>query len=310
MRVSSLMLRSLLALGLITSGCSGQGEKSAPSEPSQSTFDTPDAAAEALYKAAAASDTSALIALFGPNSREILGQADHVQAKREREVVVAAMRERWYLEGEGTRREIVIGNEDHPLPIPLVEEGGKWRFDTEAGKDELRFRRVGRNELDAMEVAAAFVEAQKEYAAQSHDGVAKGAYAQKALSDPGKHNGLYWPVEEGQPLSPMGELAAKASTEGYGGENVRREPLYGYYFKVLTAQGPSAPGGEKSWIVDGAMRGGFGLLAWPAEYGASGVMTFMVGPDGALRQKDLGDETPTAAAAIMRFDPDSSWTAP
>lgn len=310
MRVSSVLLLTLVALGVIASGCTGQGERPAPSEPSQSTFDTPDAAAEALYKAAAANDTSALIALFGPNSREILGQSDHVQAKREREVVVAAMRERWYLEGEGTTREIVIGNEDHPLAIPLVDEGGKWRFDTEAGKEELRFRRVGRNELAVMDVAAAFVEAQKEYAAESHDGVAKGAYAQKLLSDPGKHNGLFWPVDEGQALSPMGELAAKASAEGYGGENARREPLYGYYFKILTAQGPSAPGGEKSWVVDGTMRGGFGLLAWPAEYGASGVMTFMVGPDGALRQKDLGDETPTAAAAITRFDPDSSWTAP
>jgi hypothetical protein len=237
-----------------------------------------------------------------------LWQSDRVQARREREVLIAAMRERWYLQGEGSTREIVIGNEDYPLAVPLVEENGKWRFDTEAGKEEIRFRRVGRNELAVIDVATTFVEAQKEYAAESHDGVPKGAYAQRILSEPGKHNGLFWPVEEGKPLSPMGEFAAKAAAEGYSGENARRDPYHGYFFKVLTAQGPTAPGGEKSWIVDGAMRDGFGLLAWPAEYGASGVMTFMIGPDGVLREKDLGSETPTFAVAIDRFDPDSTWT--
>lgn len=300
MRISSLYLASVL--GLAVAGCSAKDGGSA-----QQTFDTPDAAVEAFFKAISKTDTTALLAMFGPNSREIVIPADQVQAAHEREVVRAAMIERWWLEGDSNTRTIVVGNESYPMPVPLVQEKGKWRFDTEAGKQEVLFRRVGRNELAAMDVLSAFVQAQHEYAAKSHDGVSKGTFAQRVLSDSGKHNGLYWPTTgKDTAQSPMGELAAEATAEGYG-NNARTAPYHGYQFKVLKGQGANATGGEKSWIVNGAMTGGFGFLAWPAEYGSSGVMTFIVGPDGVIRQKDLGDDTPAQAQAIAAFNPDSSW---
>jgi len=303
MRISSLYLASVLGLGVALSGCSTKGPGS-----SQQTFDTPDAAAEAFFKAISKNDTTALLAIFGPSSRALVIPADQVQAARERQVLTAAMIERWWLEGDSNTRTIVVGNESYPLPVPLVQEKGKWRFDTDAGKDEVLFRRIGRNELAAMEVSSAFVQAQDEYAAKSHDGVPKGVFAQRVVSDSGKHNGLYWPpTGKDTAQSPMGELAAEASAEGYGGKDVRTAPYHGYLFKVLKSQGANAPGGEKSWIVNGAMTGGFGFLAWPAEYGSSGVMTFMVGPDGVIRQKDLGNDTPAQAQAIAAFNPDSSW---
>jgi len=273
------------------------------------TFDTPDAAAESLFKALSRNDTTALLAFGGPKSRELVIPADQVQGAHERQVIVAAMMERWWLEGDstGNTQTIVVGNESYPLPIPLVKENGKWRFDTEAGKQEVLYRRVGENELSAIQVSAAFVQAQHEYAAKSHDGKPKGAFAQRVLSDSGKHDGLFWRTTgKDTAQSPMGELAAEASAEGYGKQG-GRAPYHGYFFKVLTGQGAGAPGGEKSWVTNGLMTGGFGLLAWPAEYGSSGVMSFMTGPDGVVREKDLGDSTASAAAAIAGFDPDSSW---
>jgi hypothetical protein len=294
---------AILGLGVAMSSCSKR-----PAE--QQTFTTPEAAVEAMFHALSKGDTTALHALLGPDAPEVMNRADPVQAARDRQVVAAAMVERWWIEGEGPTRTVVVGNEDYPLPIPLVQGKGRWRFDTAAGKEEMLYRRIGRNELAVMDVAGAFVEAQHEYAARSHDGVSKGAFAQRVLSEPGRHDGLYWPATPADSApSPMGELAAKAAAEGY-----RRQegptPFHGYFFKVLTSQGPSAPGGERSWIVGNRMTGGFALLAWPADYGKSGVMTFLIGPDGELRQQDLGTDTGARAEAINAFDPDSSWSTP
>jgi hypothetical protein len=298
----TLLTRLVFGAALLACGCASAGRSS------QTVFDSPEAAVEAMFKAATASDTTALLAIFGPESREVLMPADAVQARREREVMVAAMIERWWLDGEGNTRTVVIGNENFPMAIPLVQEQGKWRFDTAAGKEELLFRRIGRNELAVIEVAEAYVDAQKEYAAQGHDGAPKGAYAQRILSDDGKQNGLYWPTKPGEAPSPMGDMAAKAAADGYR-KSERSNPYHGYYFKVLKEQGANAAGGPRSWIEGDAMTGGFGLLAWPAEYRASGVMTFLVGPDGVVRQKDLGEATPTLAESIKAFDPDQSWAA-
>ena len=299
-----------VALGavLLVCGCSQANKTSSPGgKTAQTTFDTPEHAVEALFKAASANDTTALLAMAGPDSRDVVIGADPVASKRERQVVVAAMIERWWLEGQGDTLTVVVGNESYPMPIPLVKENGTWRFDAASGRDEVMYRRIGRNELAVIDVAAAFAEAQHEYAMQSHDGVPKGAYAQYFLSDPGKENGLYWAqATPKSPLSPMGELAAKAASHGYG--QSKADPYWGYYFKMLTAQGANAPGGAKSWIEGNRMAGGFGMLAWPADYGGSGIMTFMVGPDGAVRQKDLGQETSTLVAAMTTFDPDTSWT--
>lgn len=293
-----------LVAALIAAGCS-----ISPRE-SQRTFATPEAATEAMFQAISKGDTTALFALLGPDSRPLVIRADKVQTERERQIVTAAMIERWWLEGEGDKRTIFVGNESYPLPIPLVAENGKWRFDTATGKEEILYRRVGRDELAIMDVAAAFADAQHEYAAKGHDGTPRGAFAQRFLSDTGKHNGLYWPATTADATpSPMGELAAKAASAGYQ-RGDRGAPYHGYYLKVLTEQGPHAKGGQRSWIVRGAMTGGFGLIAWPAEYRASGVMTFMVGPDGAVRQRDLGEDTDALAPAITAFDTDSSWSIP
>jgi hypothetical protein len=294
-----------LVATLFAWGCSMPGAKSAPS-----TFNTPEDAVQAMFRAISTHDTTAMVALVGADYEDLVVGADPVQAKRDREVVTVAMIERWWLDGEGDTRTIVVGNENYPLPIPLVQEKGRWRFDAASGKDELLYRRIGRNELAVMDVAQAYVDAQREYASRSHDGVRRGAYAQRFRSDEGKQNGLFWPSKPGEEPSPMGDLAAKASAEGYGQEGMRGSPYHGYRFKILTEQGPSAAGGQRSWVENGVMKGGFGMLAWPAEYGESGVMSFMVGPDGVLLQKDLGEDTNALAMAITAFDPDSSWSTP
>jgi hypothetical protein len=279
---------------------------------SEKTFPTPDAAAQALARAVLGDDTTALLEIMGKESRPLIIPSDKVQAARDRQVVAAAMTERWWLEGEGdSSRTLVMGNESWPFPIPIVQEKGTWHFDVAAGRDEVLHRRIGANEIAVMEVAQAFVDAQKEYASIGRDGNPRGAYAQRFVSEPGRQDGLYWPVTSpDSAASPMGELAAKAAADGYRKSETGPTAYHGYYFKVLTAQGPHAPGGERSYIIDSLMRGGFAMIAWPADYGESGVMTFLIGQDGVLRQKDLGPETATLAKAIVAFDPDSSWTRP
>lgn len=303
-RAPALIVGTLIVFG----ACQGSVAEPAP----QKTFATPDEAAQALARAVLGNDTTALLDIMGKESRSLLMPTDHVQAARDRQVVAAAMTERWWLEGEGdSARTIVMGNESWPFPIPIVNDNGGWRFDVAAGRDEVLHRRIGANEIAVMEVARAFVEAQREYASIGRDGNPRGVYAQRFVSEPGRQDGLFWPVTSpDSAASPMGELAAKAAADGYKKSETGPTAYHGYYFKVLTAQGPNARGGEKSYIVDGLMKGGFAMIAWPADYGESGVMTFLIGQDGVLRQRDLGPDTAALAQAITTFDPDTSWTKP
>jgi hypothetical protein len=225
-----------------------------------------------------------------------------------RETFVAAYDARHSIEFEGNGTQtLIIGDNEWPFPIPLVNNAGKWQFDTKQGLDEILSRRIGRNELAAIQVAQAYVEAQNEYAALDPAGLGRGVYAQRIVSRPGKKDGLYWPTKEGESPSPLGELAAKASAEGYkAGE--KPIPFHGYYYRILTRQGPDAPGGAYDYLVKGTLKGGFALIAVPAEYGNSGIMTFMVNQDGVVFQKDLGRNTTAAAAKINAFLPDQGWT--
>jgi hypothetical protein len=201
-----------------------------------------------------------------------------------------------------------VGEDDWPLPIPLVRHDGRWHFDGAAGVDEVVMRRIGGNELRTIDVMEGFVAAQEDYAAEAHDGATAGVYAQKIRSDPGKHNGLYWEVAAGEPQSPAGPMLADAAAEGYTGGRGAAAPYHGYHYRMLASQGPEANGGARDYIVDGKLTGGFALLAWPATYGASGVMSFMINQDGVVWQRDLGDNTEEIAASIQQFNPDSTWT--
>jgi hypothetical protein len=205
--------------------------------------------------------------------------------------------------------ELEVGAEEWPLPIPIVEVGGRWQFDTRAGAEEIVNRRIGRDELAAIRVLLAYTDAQKAYFAWARQKTGAGEYAQRLVSRAGQQDGLYWPVSGDAPESPFGALLAQAQSEGYPGEVVagRLVPYQGYYFRVLKAQGPDAPGGAMSYLHDGRMTGGYALLAWPAGYGASGIMTFQVNQDGIVFQKDLGPETVRLSAQIAQFDPDLTW---
>jgi hypothetical protein len=202
---------------------------------------------------------------------------------------------------------LVFGREGWPFPIPLVRGQSGWSFDTEAGEQEILNRRIGRNELGAIDVARAYVRAQRTYAASDHDGSGVMAFAQRMASTPGKRDGLYWPAVEGQPLSPFGPLVASAVAEGYSKKSDKPTPYHGYLYRVLTAQGAHAPGGAYSYIINGHMIGGFALVAYPVDYGNSGVMTFIVNQQGVVYEKDLGDDTATVAAKMTVYDPDSTW---
>jgi hypothetical protein len=252
-----------------------------------------------------------LLALFGPEGKDLIASSDPATARQNREVFKIAAAEKWRLVDETpTRKTLVIGNEDWPFPVPLVKEAAGWRFDTAAGKEEVIARRIGRNELAAIDTCRAYVTAQQRYAQQAHDGVAVGAYAQKFRSDQGKENGLYWPTSTGQKRSPLGDLVAEAAADGYkASAGAERTPLHGYYFKILTAQGRSARGGARNYVVKGVMSGGFALVAWPATYDVTGVMTFIVNQDGTIYEKDLGPTTDALVQKVTAYNPDSSWRA-
>ena len=274
----------------------------------QKTFATPEDAVVAFVDGAVAGNTQELLAILGPEGQQVLVSGDPVMDQRNREVFLVAYAERAALMAVSpTRRVLYIGYEDWPLPIPLVKEGKAWRFDTAAGAQEILYRRIGRNELNTIDVAQVYVDAQQEYAAQAHDGKPAGAYAQRIASTPGKHDGLYWKSDDSEEPSPLGEFAAEAAAQGYRGTVAQPTPFHGYLYRTLDAQGKAAAGGERSYIANGEMRSGFALLAYPAAYRVSGVMTFIVDQDGVVYQKDLGAETPKIAADISRFDPDPSW---
>ena len=271
----------------------------------QQAFKTPDEAASALVRAAKAGDMKALVTVLGPDGEDIVSSGDEVADQATREKFVAAYDAKHKIDMEGdSKATIVIGQEDFPLPIPILRKDGMWRFDTAAGRDEILFRRIGKNELDAIQASLAYVDAQNEYAEKDRTGAGMNTYAQRIISQPGKKDGLYWPV--GEEESPLGELVAQATAQGYrvGGG---RTPYHGYYFKILTKQGPAAPGGELDYVVNGKMIGGFALVAYPAEYRNSGVMTFIVSHAGDVFQKDLGPNTARLAERMTSFNPDSTW---
>lgn len=274
------------------------------------TFASPEDAAKALLDIVKAGKVDDLIALFGPDSKELVESSDPVTARKNREVIKVAAAEQWRLEDEGANRKtLIIGNEEWPFPVPIVKDAKGWRFDTAAGKEEIIARRIGRNELAAIETSRAYATAQLRYALGGHDGKPAGLYATKFRSDPGKQDGLYWPTATGEKRSPLGDMLAQAGEERRfeGQASAKPAPFHGYYFKILTAQGAAAPGGAKSYIVNGEMSGGFALVAWPSQYDSTGVMTFIVGRDGAVFEKDLGPKTDDAARNMTTFNPDSSW---
>ena len=280
-------------------------------QPGQKEFDTPKQAADALIQVAANLDVAAAKEILGPDSEDIISSEDPVMDKNRATAFANKAKEKMSVEIDKKNRNqaiLIVGNDNFPLPIPIVKEKGKWFFDTKVGREEILNRRVGENELNAIEICRGFVEAQQEYAAEKHDGSKVNQYAQRILSMPGKHDGLAWKNPDGTWGGPVGEEVAKALEEGYSfqaGGNPK--PYHGYYFKVLKGQGPAAPGGEVDFVVGGAMIGGFALAAAPAEHRVTGVMTFMVGPDGVVYEKDLGPDTLKTFQSMDKYNPDKTW---
>jgi len=275
----------------------------------QKTFATPEDAVKAVMTAARNNDDKGLIAIFGSSAKDLIFSGDPVADKQRRERLLKAYDEKNSLVPEKGAMIFVIGKNDWPFPIPLVKKGDAWFFDTDKGRDEILNRRIGENELSTIQTMLAIVDAQREYAmnASNRDGIPE--YAQKFLSDPGKKNGLYWETKEGEKPSPLGPAIAQAKKEGYKEKKSGEKPsaLHGYYYRMLNAQGKSAPGGAYDYIVKGKMIGGFAVIAFPAIYGNSGVMTFIVNHDGVVFQKDLGKNTAKIANAMKTFDPDKTW---
>lgn len=292
----------LLLLGVLSNPTQAQTHR---------TFATPDEAAKALIAAAKAGNLDALVEIFGPDGKDLAASSDPTTARQNRKVFVVAAAERTRLEDDGpNKRTLVIGNEDWPFPVPIVKVANGWQFDTAAGKEEVIDRRIGRNELAVIDTCRAYVAAQERYAQQGHDGKPAGLYAMTFRSDPGKENGLYWPARRGQKLSPLGDLVGQATQEGRAintAGGAQPSPFQGYYFKILTGQASAAPGGAKQYVDNGDMSGGFALVAWPAQYDSTGVMTFIVNHDGIVYQKDLGSQTDARVRTITSYNPDKSW---
>jgi hypothetical protein len=317
----------LATLGVFSSLASGQAAptKSAASEkersgpitahrkfsdvqPGQQTFSSASDAAQTLVEAVRKNDQPELLKILGPDSKDITSSGDDAEDKNDRSQFVQRYRKmhRLVMEPDGTTT-LYIGAENWPTPIPLIHKGDTWYFDTAAGKEEILYRRIGKNELAAIQVCRELADAQKEYYAQPHDGE-KGEYAQKLFSDPGKHNGLYWQASSGEPVSPIGPLVASAAKEGYGdAANQEHQPFQGYYFQILKGEGGKVRGRSQSYIVDGKMTRGFAFVAYPAEYRSSGVMTFAVNQDGIVYEKDLGPRTAEIVKTLDRYDRDASW---
>jgi hypothetical protein len=279
----------------------------AAQQPGQKTFGSAAEACHALVKAVQSDDEPAMLSILGPDAKELISSGDPAEDKSSREEFIKKYKQMHRLvnEPDGTTT-LYIGAENWPTPIPLMHKGNAWYFDTPAGKKEVLYRRIGKNELAVIQVCQEVVDAQKEYYSQPHDGESQQQYAGKLSSDPGKHNGLYWETSAGQPESPIGPLVAAAAADG-ASENPdqKPQPFMGYYFRILTGQKTAK--GSRSYIVDGKMTGGFAFLAYPAEYRSSGVMTFMVDQDGVVYEKDLGPRTTAIAKTLTRYDRDTSW---
>jgi hypothetical protein len=276
------------------------------------TFATPDEAVGALVTAAKTKDEKELLNILGPSLDQWIRSGDPVADRQAREKFVADYEQKHSIDRSELRKAIlIVGNDDFPFPIPLIKSDGKWSFDPEQGKQEIIDRRVGANELDTIETLLAIADAQNDYAELNPLGKGSAVYARRFISTPGKHDGLYWVTAESEPPSPLGELAADAATEGYvparkGGQS-SQNPYHGYYFRMLTGQGPHSSGGAYSYLVNGRMMGGFAVIAWPAKYGASGYKTFMINQDQTVYQSDLGPDTASKVQKIKTFDPDADW---
>jgi len=277
----------------------------------QTGFSSPDDAVSALVKALQTDDREALARVLGPGSEKLVRSGDPVKDRQEAQRFLDAYAEHNALAADGEDRVVLhVGSDDWPLPIPLVRRNGEWAFDSHRGAEEIVDRRIGRNEIAAIRFALAYVDGQHAYFDLFKRVTGEGRYAMRLLSTDGNYDGLYWPPEPGIPESPLGPLVESAVEEGYPGhaEAGKQIPYQGYYYRVLIAQGPNAPGGAKSYLADARMTGGFALIAWPAVFGASGIMTFVVNQDGVVFQKDLGPETNARAAGIRTFDPGLDWT--
>ena len=275
----------------------------------QTTFATPDEAARGLIAAVRAADAKAMLAILGAEAKPILSSGDAVADRRAREAFVKACDEGNRLDTSDPEKAVLrVGKDEWPFPVPIVKTASGWRFDAKAGREEVLNRRVGRNELAVIEVLGAYVDAQREYYVRNPQNAKLLQYAQRLRSTEGKRDGLYWPVKAGERPSPLGPLVSGARTEGYKApEPGKLVPYHGYYYRILKAQGPDASGGAYSYLAQGRMIGGFGLIAWPATYGNSGVMTFIVNHDGVVYEKDLGKDTGALASKIARFNPDNTW---
>lgn len=297
-----------LAVLLLLAGFAAPAAAEEAAPAAQRSFARANEAAAALISASKANDVAALNAIMGPGTANLISSGDDTQDRNDRAqfVELYEAHHRFTSSAPGSLT-LLVGKTEWPLPIPLVKKDGRWQFDSEDGARELLYRRIGANELAAIKVARALRQAQLDYAATGHDGNDKGLYAQRFRSSDSKHDGLYWPVADGEPASPAGPLVADAEAEGY--ETGKRQPFHGYYFRMLKAQGSHAHGGARDYVTDGKMNGGFAILAYPVEYGSSGVMSFLVSRHGTVFEKDLGETTAATAKAMTAFDPDPSWKA-
>jgi hypothetical protein len=308
------VLQTLLLVALICSAATlSQGRQSkqqaaTAAQPAQKSFATPKEAVEAIILATENFDQTTLKAILGPSGDDLVSSEDPVQDKRNAAAFAAKAREKneVVIDPKNSKRAIVsVGNDDWPLPIPLVNKGGKWFFDTKAGREEVLFRRIGANELDAIEICRGYVDAQEAYTLEKHDNAEVNQYAQRVISTPGKHDGLAWRNPDGTFGGPVAEGIAKALDQGYTDKS---QPYHGYYFKILKGQGPAAPLGQMDFVVNGAMIGGYALAAAPAEYRVTGVKTFIVSYEGVVYQKDLGPDTLKLFRNMELYNPDKTWS--
>lgn len=286
-------------------------EKSAPAKatPSPAPFDSPQAAVDALVKAAETFDVPAMVQILGPGSKDLVSTEDQVADKNRAESFVAKAKARTTFAVDPDDKDLTlisIGDDDFPLPIPLVKEDGKWTFSTKIGRQELLNRRIGANELDAISICHGYFEAQHEYAETKHGDSKVNEYAQRIISTPGKQDGLVWKNPDGTFGGPISEAVADAIAQGYSDKS---KPYHGYYFKILKGQGPNAPLGKMDFVVQGSMIGGFALVAAPAQYRVTGVKTFIIGPDGTVYEKDLGPDTLDIFKKMEVYNPDKTWQA-
>ena len=302
-----LLLACVLGVGF---SAVAQEKQPAKSTPPQTAFTTPELAATAFIDAAEKFDVESLKAMLGPKSDDLIISGDQVQDKNRSQEFAKLAREKTSIELSKDKKQatVVVGSNDWPLSIPIVKRGTKWYFDSNQGRTELLRRRIGANELDAITICRGYVDAQKEYASELHDGSQVHQYAQRIVSTPGKHDGLYWKNDDGTGGGPISEPIAKAIEEGYSVDKKTAAAYHGYYFKILKGRGPAAPEGEVDFIYKDMMIGGFALAAAPAEYGVSGIKTFIVSYEGVVYQKDLGPDSLKILSQMERYNPDKTWT--